>query len=262
LHVHDLDTYENARLFLSEDGESGFALIGDEIGSFFSGGRGQAYPTLRLAVNEGGRRIDTYRTKLPSVMGKAHFRPVARVEFNAELATPLWDKSKFKQFQNGKPDLVFYAYDPSFNVSGNKDAGDLATSEAPLVEYDEAVILQKEAVKKEEKMAGEAARLDSLEEQLNQLRADIAQLFEAMKGKKEEEMAIETRDESAMVKKIQEVDQYQGKPNDGGPQKMSAAKKFTGAPVEEKVNLGGLVKSNKLGTTMSSVLTRMNNSKF
>ena len=65
-----------------------------------------------------------------------------------------------------------------------------------------------------------------------------------------------------MVKKIQEVDQFQGKPNDGGPQKMSAAKKFTGAPVEEKVNLGGLVKSNKLGTAIGSVLARMNNSKF
>lgn len=121
---------------------------------------------------------------------------------------------------------------------------------------------EKEAVKKEEKMQDEASRLDSLEEQLDQLRVDIAQLFEALKGKKEEEMAIETRDESAMVKKIQEVDQYQGKPNDGGPQKMSAQKKFTGAPVEEKVNLGGLVKSNKLGTTIGSVLTRMNNSKF
>lgn len=121
---------------------------------------------------------------------------------------------------------------------------------------------EKEAVKKEEKMQDEASRLDSLEEQLDQLRVDIAQLFEALKGKKEEEMAIETRDESAMVKKIQEVDQFQGKPNDGGPQKMSAAKKFTGAPVEEKVNLGGLVKSNKLGTTIGSVLTRMNNSKF
>jgi hypothetical protein len=120
------------------------------------------------------------------------------------------------------------------------------------------------AVKKEEKMAGEAARLDSLEEQVNQLRVDIAQVFEALKGKKEEEMAIETRDESAMVKKIQEVDQYQGKPNDGGPSKynMSAAKKFTGAPVEEKVDLGGLVKSNKLGTTIGSVLAKMNNSKF
>lgn len=129
------------------------------------------------------------------------------------------------------------------------------------VELEEKTFDEKEAVKKEEKMQDEESRLDSLEEQLNQLRVDIAQLFEAMKGKKEE-MGVETRDESAEVKKIQEVDQYQGKPNDGGPQKMSAAKKFTGAPVEEKVNLGGLVKSNKLGTTMSSVLTRMNNSKF
>ena len=120
---------------------------------------------------------------------------------------------------------------------------------------------EKEAVKKEEKMQDEASRLDSLEEQLGQLRVDIAQLFEALKGKKEE-MGMETKDESAMVKKIQEVDQFQGKPNDGGPQKMSAAKKFTGAPVEEKVNLGGLVKSNKLGTAIGSVLARMNNSKF
>jgi hypothetical protein len=120
---------------------------------------------------------------------------------------------------------------------------------------------EKEAVKKEEKMAGEAARLDSLEEQVNQLRADIAQVFEALKGKKEE-MGMETKDESAMVKKIQEVDQFQGKPNYGGPQNMSAAKKFTGAPVEEKINLGGLVKSNKLGTTIGSVLAKMNNSKF
>ena len=122
---------------------------------------------------------------------------------------------------------------------------------------------EKEAVKKEEKMQDEASRLDSLEEQLGQLRVDIAQLFEALKGKKEEEeMAMVTKDESAMVKKIQEVDQFQGKPNDGGPQKMSAQKKFTGAPVEEKVNLGGIVKSNKLGTTIGSVLSRMNNSKF
>jgi hypothetical protein len=116
---------------------------------------------------------------------------------------------------------------------------------------------------KEEKMADPAQRLDSLEEQVNQLRVDIAQVFEALKGKKEEEMAIETKDESAMVKKIQEVDQFQGKPNDGGPSKtnMSKEKKFTGAPVEEKVNLGGLVKSSK-GGTVGSVLARMNSSRF
>ena len=124
---------------------------------------------------------------------------------------------------------------------------------------------EKQAVKKEEKMADEASRLDSLEEQLNQLRVDIAQLFEAMKGKKEEEMGAETKVVSdAEIKSLQEKDQLQGMPNYGGPSKtnMSAAKKFTGAPVEEKVNLGGLVKSNKSGTTLGSVLAKMNNSKF
>jgi hypothetical protein len=133
--------------------------------------------------------------------------------------------------------------------------------EKKLAEDSVQVKDEKDAVKKEEKMQDEASRLDSLEEQLGQLRVDIAQLFEAMKDKKEE-MSVEVRDEEEAVKRLQEKDQLQGKPNDGGPQKMSAAKKFTGAPVEEKVNLGGLVKSNKLGTTMGSVLTRINNSKF
>jgi hypothetical protein len=122
---------------------------------------------------------------------------------------------------------------------------------------------EKDAVKKEEKMQDDSSRLDAMEEQLNQLRVDIAQLFEAMKGKKED-MAVETKDEEEARKKLEEKDQMQGKPNDGGPSKtnMSAAKKFTGAPVEEKVNLGGLIKSNKLGNTMTSVLAKMNQSKF
>jgi hypothetical protein len=141
LHVHDIDTYRNARLFLSEDKESGFALIGDEIGSFFSGGKGQAYPTLRFAVEEGGRRIDAYRTVMPTVLGKAGFRPVARVAFNPEFATDIWDYNKFKQFQNGKPDLVFFAYDPAFKGNGQEEA-----AKAPLVEYQEALNLQQQAL--------------------------------------------------------------------------------------------------------------------
>ena len=129
------------------------------------------------------------------------------------------------------------------------------------VELAEKTMNETAAVKKEEKMADPAQRLDSLEEQVNQLRVDIAQLFEEMKGKTE--MGMETKDESAMVKKIQEVDQFQGKPNDGGPSKMnmSKEKKFNGAPVEEKINLGGLVKSTK-GGTIGSVLAKMANSRF
>jgi len=122
---------------------------------------------------------------------------------------------------------------------------------------------EKDAVKKEEKMQDDSSRLDAMEEQLNQLRVDIAEIFEAMKGKKAD-MAVEEKDEEEARKKLEEKDQMQGKPNDGGPSKtnMSAAKKFTGAPVEEKVNLGGLIKSNKLGNTMTSVLAKMNQSKF
>ena len=132
------------------------------------------------------------------------------------------------------------------------------------VDLAEKTMDEKDAVKKEEKMQEDSSRLDALEEQLNQLRVDIAQIFEAMKGKKAEDMAVETKDEEAARKKLEEKDEMQGMPNSGGPSKtnMSAAKKFTGAPVEEKVNLGGLVKSNKLGTTLGSVLAKLNNSKF
>jgi hypothetical protein len=121
---------------------------------------------------------------------------------------------------------------------------------------------EKDAVKKEEKMQDEASRLDSLEEQVNQLRVDIAQLFEEMK-KEKAEMSMEVRDEEEAVKRLQEKDQLQGEPNYGGPGKMglSAQKKFNGAPVEEKTEVSGMIKSKATGT-MASVLSKMNNSKF
>jgi hypothetical protein len=135
------------------------------------------------------------------------------------------------------------------------------------VELAEKTFDEKEAVKKEEKMQeGDSARLDSLESQVNQLRVDIAQLFEEMKkmmGEKKEDMAMVTKDEKEAVKRLQEKDQLQGMPNDGGPSKMnmSAQKKFTGAPVEQKQTLEGLVKSKQMGT-MGTVLGRIANSKF
>jgi len=131
------------------------------------------------------------------------------------------------------------------------------------------------AVKKEEKMQDEESRLDSLEEQVNQLRKDIAQVFESMKEKEmkkedeemkkqkdeeemkkkdKEEMAIETRDEKEAVKKLQDG------PKDGAT-KMSTQKKFNGAPVEEKTNLSGIVKAKPAGT-MASVLDKIYNGKF
>jgi hypothetical protein len=117
---------------------------------------------------------------------------------------------------------------------------------APEMKKDE-----KDMVEKEEKMQeGDSARLDSLEEQVNQLRVDIAQVFELLK-KKSEDME-KSDDDSEDMKKTEMSAQAAPK----------AEKKFTGAPVEEKVNLGGLVKGKNNGSTTASVLARMANSRF
>jgi hypothetical protein len=129
-----------------------------------------------------------------------------------------------------------------------------------------------QAVKKETMAVDPAQRLDALEAEVKQLRDDIAKLFEAQKADDAEdasegatEMGAETRVVSdAEIKGLQQQDSKQGMPNNGGPSKtnMSSAKKFTGAPVEETVNLSGLFKSKKEGTTLGSVLAKMNNSRF
>ena len=122
-----------------------------------------------------------------------------------------------------------------------------------------------EAVKKETMAVDPAQRLDALEAEVKQLRDDIASLFEKQKSDDTTEMGASTKVVSeAEIKALQQQDNKQGMPNDGGPSKYNMSKegkKFTGAPVEEKINLGGLVKSTK-GGTVGSVLSRIANSRF
>lgn len=122
-----------------------------------------------------------------------------------------------------------------------------------LKDYNEA-----EAVKKETMAVDPAQRLDALEAEVKQLRDDIANLFEKQKGDDATEMGVKVYDETAAVKEVQKVDESKG----GKLQMSNSAKKFTGAPVEETVNLSGLFKSNKQGSTIGSVLAKMNNSRF
>jgi hypothetical protein len=119
---------------------------------------------------------------------------------------------------------------------------------------------EKDVVKKEEKMQDEASRLDALEAEVKQLRDDIANLYETKKGddSSEVEMGVKVYDAEAAVKQVQKIDESRG----GKLQMSNAAKKFTGAPVEETVNLSGLFKSKKEGTMIGSVLAKMSNSKF
>jgi hypothetical protein len=119
---------------------------------------------------------------------------------------------------------------------------------------------EKAAVKKETMAVDPAQRLDALEAEVKQLRDDIANLYETKKSddSSEVEMGVKVYDETEAVKQVQKIDESRG----GKLQMSSAAKKFTGAPVEEEVNLSGLFKSKKEGTMVGSVLAKMNNSRF
>jgi hypothetical protein len=71
------DDYAGKRLFLFDDGASGFALDGDDIISVFSipgqAPQGAAQRVLELAVAEGGRRLDAFNTFLPKIYARAGF---------------------------------------------------------------------------------------------------------------------------------------------------------------------------------------------
>lgn len=112
-----------------------------------------------------------------------------------------------------------------------------------------------------------ASRLDAMTAEIKQLRDDIANLF-AKEKNGEEEMGMESKNEKSAVAEIEKKGVGaggQGKPNYGGPtpgMNMSAQKKFTGAPVEEKAFNQPLVNVNKTQNTLSTVYSKMNNSRF
>lgn len=141
------------RLFLSPDGQAGFALKGDDIVSVFnhpnSPHRGAAVAMLHLAVQQGGRRLDAFDTQLPHLYSRAGFRVVSRTPFSDEFAPPGWSRARFEAFNGGRPDVVFMVWDPGeIRLYSGRADGRLVDT------YDEAVRLQQRAV---DRIAGRSA---------------------------------------------------------------------------------------------------------
>jgi len=133
------------RLFRTDAG-SGFAIKSDnDIVALFASPdepAGGAYAMLQAAVEAGGRKLDAFNTYLPRIYEAAGFRPVAKLKWNDEYAPPGWDKKVFEDYQNGEPDVVFFAYDPDYMGSGG-------VRDIPYVnDYDEAVALQNAEVRR------------------------------------------------------------------------------------------------------------------
>ena len=142
VHVYTPEEYAGMRTFLTPDKSAGFALKGDDIVSVFSSkGDGAARGLLELAIQEGGKKLDAFDTNLSDIYADHGFRAISRMKWNDEFAPPNWDKELYNEFNNGEPDVVFMAHDPS------RIGEPYQTGEGELVsDYDKAVAMQDKAV--------------------------------------------------------------------------------------------------------------------
>jgi hypothetical protein len=134
VYVYPDQDYRDMRLFLTEDGETGFALkdtgeagITDIVSVFNTSGgthRGVVYSMIRLAVEEGGNTLDAFDTFLPGVYSANGFKAVSRIKWSDDFALEGWDKASYAEFNNGEPDIVFMAYDPQQTDLYTNDSGD------------------------------------------------------------------------------------------------------------------------------------------
>jgi len=126
--VYTAEEYQGKRLFVTEDATAGFALSADgDIVSVFSAPKsGNGRAVMALAVQVGGRRLDCFDTALPGYYAAHGFRAVARLAWNDEYAPTGWNKDTFKDFNDGRPDVVFMVYERGYN--GEYKAGDGATA--------------------------------------------------------------------------------------------------------------------------------------
>lgn len=140
VYVYDKKDYADMRLFLTEDGLTGFAIKGDDLVSVFkhptSEARGVAIPLARMAVWLGARRLDAYDTVLPYLYSTAGFKVASRVKWSDEAASDNWDKTEFSAFNNGEPDVVFMYHDPARSDFYTKGEGEY------FDQYDDAVAAQ------------------------------------------------------------------------------------------------------------------------
>ncbi|QHG85573.1 hypothetical protein D1O33_24465 (plasmid) [Rhodococcus rhodochrous] len=139
VYVYDEDEYRQMRLLVTDDGRAGVALKGDEIVSAFAH-RDCAHPKavqsmLSQATALGGRRLDCFDTVLPDLYADAGFVPVARLKWNDDYAPEGWDYDTFRAYNNGRPDVVFMAYDPDC-VGGEYVPG----AGAYVDDYDDGII--------------------------------------------------------------------------------------------------------------------------
>lgn len=96
--VSDL-TQPGVKSYLAENGQAGFVINNGDIEAVFTNKakgapKGLADSLMLRALSTGGNKLDCYGETLATIYSRYGFEPVARVEFNREVANPGWDASK------------------------------------------------------------------------------------------------------------------------------------------------------------------------
>lgn len=118
VEIKSLEDYgaEGVQRFVSDDGLAGFAVKPDgDIVSVFStppGPKRRSYAMLMLALQQGGRKLDCFDTALPHIYSRMGFVATGRIFFSEEFAPPGWDYDLYREFNDGKPEVVFMKFDP------------------------------------------------------------------------------------------------------------------------------------------------------
>lgn len=130
--VYPDSEYKDMKLFVTEDGGSGFAIKSDgDIVSVFSSGGGAVHSMLELAVEQGGTKLDAFNTVLPKLYAINGFKEVGRDSWDDQYMPEGWDKETFSQFNSGEPAVVYMEYDPSYDPFDDEGSPQLSPRRAP-----------------------------------------------------------------------------------------------------------------------------------
>ena len=136
--------YADMRLFVTDGGNAGFALKGNDIVSVFNtrggGLRSVSYPLVRLAIEQGGRKLDAFDTILPEIYSANGMKTASRLVWDEKQRPEGWRDNDFIEFNRGQPDVVFMYYEPPA-TEYKPDSGIYA------LDYAEALEIQDKAVR-------------------------------------------------------------------------------------------------------------------
>jgi hypothetical protein len=122
--IHSPEEFNKMRMFVTEDGSTGITLTKEGfLGGAFSNPKSSLPQNLAqlliLGIKEGATTAEAFDTILPDYYSNFGFKAVSKTDFNDEFKPMVkngntlkdWDYETYKDFNDGKPDVVFFIYD-------------------------------------------------------------------------------------------------------------------------------------------------------